>query len=132
WWMALALGAEALAYLGYTFAYREVSRVEQGPSFEPGEAAALVATGFGAFVARGGFALGLHAFQRAAGSDRDARVRVLGAGAVEALLPFALSWAGMPLASAVLGVLMYRLINLWLPIVPATVGLRAVRSMQPG
>jgi uncharacterized membrane protein YbhN (UPF0104 family) len=270
WWVGLAVGAEALAYVGYTFAYREVSRVEAGPSFQPTEAAALVATGFGAFVARGGFALDLHAFRHAARSDRDARIRVLGlgaleyavlapaacgaaslllvehvrppapsltlpwaigvpagaavvlpllllrrrlrgrgwrdlvaqgldsiyvlrclftraehllaptgtalywfgdilclwaclrvfepqplgaaqlligyatgyaltrrtlpfagAGAVEALLPFALSWAGMPLAAAVLGVLMYRLINLWLPIVPATVGLRAVRAMQP-
>jgi uncharacterized membrane protein YbhN (UPF0104 family) len=53
-----------------------------------------------------------------------------GAGAVEALLPFALSWAGMPLAAAVLGVLLYRVINLWLPIIPATVGLRAVRTME--
>jgi Mg2+-importing ATPase len=265
-WLPLALAAEALAYVGYIFAYREVARVEEGPDLEPAEAAALVATGFGAFVARGGFALDLHAFQRREVSERQARVRVLGlgaleyailapaacvaaivlllehvdspaegltlpwavgvpagaaivlpllalrrrlhgrgwrdvlaqaldsvyvlrclffrrqhvlaplgtalywfgdvlclwaclrmfevrplgvaqlvigyatgyaltrrtlpfagAGAVEALLPFALLWAGTPLPAGVLAVFMYRLINLWLPIVPATIGLRSIR-----
>jgi uncharacterized membrane protein YbhN (UPF0104 family) len=267
-WLALALAAEVIAYLGYIFAYREVSRVEEGPELDHGEAAALVATGFGAFVARGGFALDLHAFRQQGISDRQARVRVLGlgaleyavlapaacgaaallllqnvshpgdevtmpwaigvpigaaivlpllalrgrlrgrgwqdglaqglesismvrflfsrgehalapigtalywlgdilclwaclrifepqplgvaqlligyatgyaltrrtlpfagAGAVEALLPFTLSWAGTPLAAAVPAVVIYRLINLWLPILPATVGLRTIRSI---
>jgi uncharacterized membrane protein YbhN (UPF0104 family) len=52
-----------------------------------------------------------------------------GAGAVEALLSFTLFWAGTPLAAAVLAVFLYRVINLWLPVLPATVGLRAVRSL---
>jgi uncharacterized membrane protein YbhN (UPF0104 family) len=268
-WLALAVAAEVVAYLGYTVAYREVARVEEGPELEKGHAAALVATGFGAFVARGGFALDLHAFQQQGISDRQARIRVLGlgaleyavlapaacgaaglllvehvrspgqgitlpwalgvpigaalvlpllslrgrlrrrgwqdalaqglessyvlrclfvrarhaaaplgtalywlgdilclwaclrifepqplgvaqlligyatgyaltrrtlpfagAGAVEALLPFTLSWAGTPLAAALPAVVMYRLINLWLPILPATIGLRAVRRIE--
>jgi uncharacterized membrane protein YbhN (UPF0104 family) len=267
-WVPLAVFAEVLAYVGYTLAYREVARVEEGPELKHSRAAALVATGFGAFIARGGFALDLHAFRQHNVSDREARVRVLGlgaleyavlapaacgaailllvenvdvpkpaftlpwaigvpagaaivlpllalrrrlrasgwrdslaqaldsiwvlrclfvraehalgpagtalywlgdilclwaclrvfeprplgvaqlligyatgyaltrrtlpfagAGAVEALLSFTLFWAGTPLAAAVLAVFLYRVINLWLPVLPATVGLRAVRSL---
>lgn len=47
-----------------------------------------------------------------------------GAGAVEALMPFAMHWLGVPLADAVLAVLGYRLCNVWLPAVPATLSLR--------
>jgi len=50
-----------------------------------------------------------------------------GAGAVEALLPFALHWVGFPLPAAVLAVFAYRVFNLWLPIVPAAVGVIALR-----
>ena len=50
-----------------------------------------------------------------------------GAGAVEALLPFALHWVGFPLAAAVLAVFAYRVFNLWLPIVPAALGVIALR-----
>jgi uncharacterized membrane protein YbhN (UPF0104 family) len=51
-----------------------------------------------------------------------------GAGAVEALLPFALSWCGISLAAAVVAVFAYRVFNLWLPIVPAALGLRSIRA----
>jgi hypothetical protein len=50
-----------------------------------------------------------------------------GAGAVEALLPFALNWVGFPLTAAVLAVFAYRVFNLWLPIVPAAAGVIALR-----
>ncbi len=46
-----------------------------------------------------------------------------GAGAVEALLPFALSWTGIGLAVAVASVFAYRVFNLWLPLIPAAAGL---------
>ncbi len=271
WWLAAAFGAEVVAYLGYIAAYREVARVEEGPEIPAGDAAALVSTGFGAFLMQGGFAVDLHAFQDYCVDDREARIRVLGlgaleyamlapaaciasilllvegshhpndgitlpwaiavpvgflaafwavrhrtrfrghggwregiaealdslhvlrllfvrwrrhlagplgtavywfgdifclwaclrafeggspgiaqlvvgyatgyaltrrtlpfagAGAVEALLPFALLWTGFPLASALLGVFAYRFFNLWLPIVPAAIGLRRLRR-QP-
>jgi uncharacterized membrane protein YbhN (UPF0104 family) len=55
-----------------------------------------------------------------------------GAGAVEALLPFALLWTGTPLAAAVTAVLAYRIVNFWLPIVPAAFGLRSLRAAKPG
>ena len=266
-WFLAALGAEAVAYVGYVLSYREVARVEQGPSMNARTVTAAVTAGFGAFVARGGFAVDLHAFRQAGVSDREARVRVLGlgaleyallgpaacvtailllthgvskpnpaltlpwaiavpvgfvaalwavghrkrfqdrggwrepistaldsihvlkclfktphligplgtaiywfgdivclwaclqafthgtpdiellllayatgyaltrrtlplagAGAVEALLPFALSWCGISLAAAVLAVFAYRVCNLWLPLLPAALGLRSLRA----
>src|SRR5262249_29146571 len=81
-WLPIALAAEALAYVGYVLAYREVARVEDGPGLPHRRALALVATGFGVFVARGGFSIDLHAFRQEV-SDREARVRVLGLGALE-------------------------------------------------
>jgi hypothetical protein len=54
-----------------------------------------------------------------------------GAGAVEALLPFALSWVGFGLAAAVLAVVAYRVFNLWLPLGPAAAALVALRRNAP-
>jgi Lysylphosphatidylglycerol synthase TM region len=50
-----------------------------------------------------------------------------GAGTVEALLPLSLSWIGIALAPAVLAVSAYRILNLWVPFVPALVGRRSMR-----
>lgn len=82
-WLAAALGGELLAYLGYALAYREVSRVDKGPEFKPAQLAALVSTGFGAFIPRGGFSVDLQALEQAGLRRRDARVRVLGLGMLE-------------------------------------------------
>ena len=82
-WFAAAFGAEALAYFGYMLAYREVARVEGGPQLKLPRIAALVSAGFGIFVARGGFAVDLEAMQKAGCAPREARVRVLGLGALE-------------------------------------------------
>ena len=54
-----------------------------------------------------------------------------GAGAVEALLPFALVWVGYGLAPAVLAVFAYRIFNLWLPLGPAAVGLYHLQRRTP-
>ncbi|HEU5280032.1 MAG TPA: lysylphosphatidylglycerol synthase domain-containing protein [Gaiellaceae bacterium] len=53
-----------------------------------------------------------------------------GAGSVEALVTFALAWAGIPLAKAVLAVCAYRLFNLWLPLLPAAIGLRHLKRWR--
>ena len=82
-WFLVALGAEIVAYVGYVLSYREVSRVERGPNMPARDVLAAVTAGFGAFVAQGGFAVDLHAFRQAGVSDREARVRVLGLGALE-------------------------------------------------
>jgi uncharacterized membrane protein YbhN (UPF0104 family) len=51
-----------------------------------------------------------------------------GSGAVEALLPFAMSWVSRPLATALVAVFAYRLVNLWLPLAPAVLALRRLRD----
>src|SRR5205807_8541730 len=42
-----------------------------------------------------------------------------GAGVVEVMMTFALVWVGMGFAAALLGVVVYRVFNFWLPILPA-------------
>jgi uncharacterized membrane protein YbhN (UPF0104 family) len=54
-----------------------------------------------------------------------------GAGAVEALLPFALVWVGFGLPAAVLAVFCYRVFNLWLPLGPAIGALYALQTRPP-
>lgn len=256
-WLGLAVAAEAVAYVGYIAAFRGVARAERGPLLGVPHVAALVASGFGVFIPRGGFAADCEGLELAGCERRDAQSRVLGlgalewaalapaacvaaivlllrgspiaggmtlpwaiavplgfaaalvalrfsgrlgrsrpvvqgleiaavlrrvnasalagmalyyaaeifalwaclrifsghapsipavlvgyatgyaltrrtlplagAGAVEALLPFALLWVNVPLAQAVLAVLFYRLVNLWIPLIPALAGRRAVR-----
>src|SRR4029077_4204890 len=54
-----------------------------------------------------------------------------GAGAVEALLPFALLWVGCGRPPAVLAFFFYRVSTLWLPLGPAAAGLWALRRRVP-
>jgi Lysylphosphatidylglycerol synthase TM region len=51
-----------------------------------------------------------------------------GAGAAEALMPFAMHWMTVPLAAGVLAVFAYRLCNLWLPLGPAALAMRHLRG----
>jgi uncharacterized membrane protein YbhN (UPF0104 family) len=53
-----------------------------------------------------------------------------GAGVVEALLPFSLAWVEISLAPAVAAVMLYRLINLWLPMIPAIAALPALHDLE--
>ena len=55
---------------------------------------------------------------------------VLCAGSVEALVSFALAWTGIPLAKGVLAVCAYRIFNLWLPLLPAAIGLRHLKRWR--
>ncbi|HEX6787695.1 MAG TPA: hypothetical protein VF091_00525 [Gaiellaceae bacterium] len=50
-----------------------------------------------------------------------------GAGIVEVLMPLTLVAAGAPFAGAILGVFVYRLFNLWLPLLPAALALPSLR-----
>jgi uncharacterized membrane protein YbhN (UPF0104 family) len=54
-----------------------------------------------------------------------------GAGAVEALLPFALTSVAFGLPAAVLAVFAYRIFNLWLPLGPAVGALYALQRQAP-
>ena len=53
-----------------------------------------------------------------------------GAGVVEIAMTFALHWVGFPFVRALLGVVVYRLFNLWLPIVPALAVLPDVDELR--
>jgi uncharacterized membrane protein YbhN (UPF0104 family) len=53
-----------------------------------------------------------------------------GAGIVEIALTFALHWVGFPFVRALLGVVVYRLFNLWLPILPALATLPRVTEIR--
>ena len=53
-----------------------------------------------------------------------------GAGIVEIALTFALHWVGFPFVRALLGVIVYRLFNLWLPLLPALAVLPAVDELR--
>jgi uncharacterized membrane protein YbhN (UPF0104 family) len=101
WWFAVAFGGEALAYFGYTLAYREVARVESGPDLPHRGSAALVAAGFGPFVAGGGFHVDLHALRATGLEPREAKVKVLGLGGLEyaVLAPAACTAAFLLIAS---------------------------------
>jgi uncharacterized membrane protein YbhN (UPF0104 family) len=53
-----------------------------------------------------------------------------GAGVVEIALTFALYWVGFPFVRALLGVVVYRLFNLWLPILPALAVMPSVDELR--
>ena len=53
-----------------------------------------------------------------------------GAGIVETLLPLSLGWVGIARAPSLLAVFAYRLVNLWLPLVPALAGLPSLRRLE--
>jgi uncharacterized membrane protein YbhN (UPF0104 family) len=96
-WLGIAVVGEVVAYVGYTVAYREIARAENGAELEVPRAASLVATGFGAFVHGGGFALDRAALERSGLSKTEARCRVLGLGVLEyaVLAPAALVAAAL-------------------------------------
>lgn len=85
-WIPLALAGQVVAYIGYMLAYREVARVERGPELGMMKLAAVVFTGFGVFVAHGGFSADVIALRGTGISRREARVRVMGLGALEYVL----------------------------------------------
>jgi uncharacterized membrane protein YbhN (UPF0104 family) len=50
-----------------------------------------------------------------------------GAGIVEVLMPLTLAASGAPFSGAILGVFVYRIFNLWLPLVPAALAVPRLR-----
>lgn len=82
-WYPVALGAEVVAYVGYMLAYRELARVDEGPRPRLPRVFAAVASGFGLFIPRGGFAADYRALVEMGLRSGEARLRVLGLGALE-------------------------------------------------
>jgi uncharacterized membrane protein YbhN (UPF0104 family) len=92
-WIAVIAGGRALCHIGYTLAYRVTMRLRRGPRLSLWQSLGLVSAGFGVFVVGGGFAVDRRALRGLGASREQARVRVLGLGALEytALAPVA--WA---------------------------------------
>jgi uncharacterized membrane protein YbhN (UPF0104 family) len=112
WWLPLCLLGEALRYLGYILAYRDVARVKGGPRLDYWMTTRIAAVGFGAFVvgaAAGGLAVNYWALRKAKARRHTAIARVLAlntlqwavlaVGAVAAAIALLLGAAeGAPLA----------------------------------
>lgn len=82
-WFAVAFAAELAAFCAYVLAYRSVATIEDGPHLSIRDATALVAVGFGAFLAKGGAALDSKALGKSNDADRDGEIRVLALDALE-------------------------------------------------
>jgi Mg2+-importing ATPase len=85
-WLIGCLAGEALAYIGYILAYRDVARVGDGPCLPFWTVTRVVVVGFGAFVlgsTPGGLAVDYWALHRATGQSRDAARRVLALNTLE-------------------------------------------------
>lgn len=82
-WLAVAAGAEVVAYLGYLAAYREALRADSGPRLGLRRVGELVLAGFGAHIPGGGFAGDLRELRHECGARGEAAVRVLGLGVLE-------------------------------------------------
>lgn len=82
-WFAVAFAAEAVAFAAYVLAYRSVAAIEDGPRLSLRESTALVAFGFGAFLAKGGAALDSEALSTPEGGKQEGEIRVMALDALE-------------------------------------------------
>jgi uncharacterized membrane protein YbhN (UPF0104 family) len=93
-WLAIAVGAEVLAFPAYVIAYRGVARTHGGPALSLRWASLVVVAGFGPFALGGGFALDKQALSAIQRNERAATVRVLGLGALEWAVLAPVVWVG--------------------------------------
>src|SRR5436305_1624301 len=86
-WLLASLGFVVLAFAGYYFGYRGVGKIEDGPDdLSHVDRLAVVAAGFGGFLAHGGTGLDRVVMRAAGGSKREAKVRVTLLGGLEHLV----------------------------------------------
>jgi hypothetical protein len=82
-WLTGLFGALFISLAGYYYAYWGIFHVDGGPALPAKRLRAVVAAGFGGFLAHGGGALDQYALE-AAGADRqDAKARVYGLAGLE-------------------------------------------------
>ena len=82
-WLLVLVGALLVSFVGYYLAYRGIFRVEGGPRLSRRQMRAVVAAGFGGFLAHGGGALDQYALQAAGAEEADAKARVAALGGME-------------------------------------------------
>jgi uncharacterized membrane protein YbhN (UPF0104 family) len=134
-WFALCLAAEAVAYLGYALAFREVVIVRRGPRLGLGSAAAVVGAGFAPVLtadAWGGFSVDRAALEEMGLSREDAVARVLALNGLEYVLlaPAALASA-MLLVAGVGGDAPASITLPWLAFLPGALVAVALTTRRP-
>jgi hypothetical protein len=82
-WLVALAGALGISFIGYYYAYRGIFRVDAGPTLAKGQMHAVVAAGFGGFLAHGGGALDQYALEAAGADQEEAKVRVSGLAGLE-------------------------------------------------
>ena len=79
-WLMALVGALLISFVGYYLAYQGIFRVEGGPTLPRPQMRAVVAAGFGGFLAHGGGALDQYALEAAGAEEADAKARVAALG----------------------------------------------------
>jgi hypothetical protein len=124
-WLIALVGALLVSFVGYYYAYQGIFRVEGGPTLPRRQMRAVVAAGFGGFLAHGGGALDQYALQAAGAEEDEAKARVAALGGLEhgvlaiggcaaaiavlvsgrgqPPLDFALPWAVIPIPGFLIG-----------------------------
>jgi uncharacterized membrane protein YbhN (UPF0104 family) len=95
WWFPLCLAGEALAYLGYVLAFRDVARADDGPVLPLWTVVRVVVIGFGAYFlgsAVGGLAVDYWALRQAGASRHESTRRVLALNTLEWGVLAATAW----------------------------------------
>jgi uncharacterized membrane protein YbhN (UPF0104 family) len=82
-WLTGLFGALIISFIGYYYAYRGMFRVGNGPALPPRQLRAVVAAGFGGFIAHGGGALDQYALEAAGEDEEEAKARVAGLAGLE-------------------------------------------------
>jgi hypothetical protein len=82
-WLIALIGALLVSFVGYHYAYQGIFRVEGGPTLPLRQMRAVVAAGFGGFLAHGGGALDQYALQAAGAEEDEAKARVAALGGLE-------------------------------------------------
>jgi hypothetical protein len=82
-WLISLVGSLLVSFIGYHFAYRGIFRVDGGPTLPRRQMRAVVAAGFGGFLAHGGGALDQYALLAAGTDEGEAKARVAALGGLE-------------------------------------------------
>lgn len=82
-WVGASAGALLISFVGYYFAYLGIFRVDDGPRLPRWRMYAVVAAGFGGFLAHGGGVLDEYALKAAGADEPDAKARTAGLAGME-------------------------------------------------
>lgn len=121
-WFPVCLAGELLGYVGYVAAYRDVARVDGGPSFPPWTATRVVAIGFGAYAlgtSAGILGFDYWALHRAGETPRVALRRVLALNSVEWMILGIYACLAAGIVGAGGGSAPLAMVLAWLIVVPA-------------